>query len=78
MRPPWFPVPLDICKANLACNDFRAGDVLTPRDGRDHPHRQPQPSRRLHRLSRRMGRPCRRLITDTEHVPGELDGMCSA
>ena len=24
MRPPWFPVPLDICRANITCNDFRS------------------------------------------------------
>lgn len=29
MRPPWFPVEPEICKASLAFRDFRSGDVLT-------------------------------------------------
>lgn len=32
MRPPWFPVEPDICKASLGFRDFRSGDVLTPRE----------------------------------------------
>ncbi|TGS85481.1 MBL fold metallo-hydrolase, partial [bacterium M00.F.Ca.ET.177.01.1.1] len=33
MRPPWFPVRLDVCKANLDYRDFVSGDVLAPREG---------------------------------------------
>ncbi|MGN8021580.1 MBL fold metallo-hydrolase [Phyllobacterium sp. 22229] len=33
MRPPWFPVEPDICKASLGFRDFRSGDVLAPREG---------------------------------------------
>ena len=73
MRPPWFPVRLEICKANLDCRDFRAGDVLTPRAGvtvrtgnLNHPggcigYRVEWAGRVV----------C--VITDTEHEPGKLD-----
>lgn len=33
MRPPWFPVEPDICRATLGFRDFHAGDVLTPYEG---------------------------------------------
>ncbi|MBA8879397.1 MBL fold metallo-hydrolase [Phyllobacterium myrsinacearum] len=33
MRPPWFPVEPDICKASLSFRDFRSGDILTPHEG---------------------------------------------
>src|SRR5262245_12278577 len=73
MRPPWFPVPLDICRANITCNDFRAGDVLTPREGvtlrtgnLNHPGNCVG-----YRVEWGGRAAC--LISDTEHVPGVLD-----
>jgi phosphoribosyl 1,2-cyclic phosphodiesterase len=33
MRPPWFPVEPDICRATLGFRDFKAGDVLEPHPG---------------------------------------------
>ena len=33
MRPPWFPVEPEICKACLGFRDFRSGDVLEPFEG---------------------------------------------
>jgi phosphoribosyl 1,2-cyclic phosphodiesterase len=73
MRPPWFPVPLDICRANITCNDFRAGDILTPREGvtlrtgnLNHPGNCVG-----YRVEWAGRSAC--LISDTEHVPGVLD-----
>ena len=73
MRPPWFPVPLDICRANITCHDFRASDVLTPREGvtirtgsLNHPGNC---------IGYRVewGGRAVALISDTEHVHGVLD-----
>lgn len=73
MRPPWFPVRLEICKANLDCKDFVSGDVLRPREGiairtasLNHPggcigYRVEWGGRAI------------AVITDTEHEPGKLD-----
>ncbi len=73
MRPPWFPVRLDICRAQLDCRDFRSGDILRPRPGvtvrtgsLNHPggcigYRVEWGGRAV------------AVITDTEHEPGELD-----
>ena len=33
MMPPLFPVPIEIFKADIAYQDFRAGETLTPRPG---------------------------------------------
>ena len=33
VRPPWFPVELDVCRASISCRDFRSGDVLQPYPG---------------------------------------------
>lgn len=73
MRPPWFPVKYDICKAQLNFRDFRAGDTLEPQDGvtirtagLNHPG-----GCIGYRIEWR-GRSVV-LIYDTEHVPGELD-----
>ncbi|MGA1803196.1 MBL fold metallo-hydrolase [Rhizobium sp. HT1-10] len=33
MRPPWFPVEPDICRATLGFRDFTPGDVLEPHPG---------------------------------------------
>lgn len=73
MKPPWFPVPLEICRANITCNDFRGGDVLTPRKGvvmrtghLNHPGNC---------IGYRVewGGKAVAMISDTEHVEGELD-----
>jgi phosphoribosyl 1,2-cyclic phosphodiesterase len=73
MQPPWFPVMVEDCTANLDCRDFKPGDVLTPRDGivlrtgnLNHPggcvgYRVEWEGRVV----------C--LISDTEHVPDKLD-----
>ncbi len=73
MRPPWFPVPLDICRANIICNDFRAGDVLTPREGvtlRTGPLNHPGNciGYRIEYAGKVVA-----LVSDTEHTPGILD-----
>lgn len=73
MRPPWFPVELAICGANLRFRDFHARDVL-------HPY--PDVTIRTGLLKHPGGAIGYRvewngkvvaLITDTEHVPGQLD-----
>jgi phosphoribosyl 1,2-cyclic phosphodiesterase len=73
MRPPWFPVEPEICKASLAFRDFRSGEVLTPFDAvtirtgsLNHPggcigYRVEFAGRVL------------ALIYDTEHEAGKLD-----
>lgn len=73
MRPPWFPVRLEICRANLDCRDFVSGDILRPRDGvvirtasLNHPggcigYRVEWDGRSV------------AVITDTEHEPNKLD-----
>ncbi len=73
MRPPWFPVRLEICKANLDCKDFVSGDILRPREGiairtasLNHPggcigYRVEWGGRAI------------AVITDTEHEPDKLD-----
>jgi phosphoribosyl 1,2-cyclic phosphodiesterase len=73
MRPPWFPVEPDICRASLDARDFYPGDILRPTPGvllrtgsLNHPGGA---------VGYRVewgGRACA-LITDTEHVPGLLD-----
>jgi ribonuclease Z len=73
MRPPWFPVRLDICRANIIARDFVSGDVLRPR---------PEIEIRTGNLNHPGGCIGYRVeysgrvvavITDTEHVPGKLD-----
>lgn len=73
MRPPWFPVPLDICHANITCHDFRGGDILRPREGvairtghLNHPGNCI--GYRIEWGGRAVA-----LISDTEHVEGVLD-----
>ncbi len=73
MQAPWFPAELDVCKANLDCHDFVAGDVLRPRDGvvikttnLNHPggcigYRVEWGGRAV------------AFVCDTEHEPGKLD-----
>ncbi|WP_438752376.1 MBL fold metallo-hydrolase [Pararhizobium sp. O133] len=73
MRPPWFPVEPDICRASINCRDFRSGDVLVPHDNvavktgsLNHPGGA---------IGYRVewGGRAVALVTDTEHRPGSLD-----
>lgn len=73
MRPPWFPVEPDICRARLSARDFSAGDVLTP-----HPGIRIETSNLVHpggaigyRVEWAGKTVC--FVTDTEHTPGILD-----
>lgn len=78
IRPPWFPVELDACRANLDCRDFVSGDVLRPRKGvairtgsLNHPggcigYRVEWGGRAV------------AVISDTEHEPGKLDAAVLA
>lgn len=73
MRPPWFPARLDVCKANLSCRDFVSGDVLRPRSGVTI-----RTASLLHPggcIGYRVewGGRAVALVTDTEHIPGELE-----
>lgn len=70
---PFFPVPLDIFGADIVYHDFVCGEVLRPRPGitlgtapLNHPNGAT--GYRLEYGGRAM---C--YVTDTEHVPGELD-----
>ena len=39
MRPPYFPVEMTVCKADLISRDFKSGDVIRPVAGCHDPHR---------------------------------------
>nr|WP_237352004.1 MBL fold metallo-hydrolase [Rhizobium sp. ACO-34A] len=73
LRPPYFPVGLEIMKASLTFRDFLPGDILTP---------VPGIVMRTAKLTHPGGAVGYRiewqgkifaLITDTEHIPGVLD-----
>ncbi|MEQ1951956.1 MBL fold metallo-hydrolase [Mesorhizobium sp. CN2-181] len=73
MRAPWFPVSISICQATLATRDFKSGDVLKP---------WPDVTVRTASLNHpggcigyrvEFGGRVVALISDTEHVEGELD-----
>ena len=73
IQPPWFPVKLEICKANLDYRDFVSGDVLRPREGvvvrtGSLTHPGGCIGYRVEWGGRVVA-----LITDTEHEPGKLD-----
>lgn len=73
IQPPWFPVKLDICKANLDYRDFVSGDVLRPREGvvvrtGSLTHPGGCIGYRVEWGGRVVA-----VITDTEHEPGKLD-----
>ncbi|RUW43866.1 MBL fold metallo-hydrolase, partial [Mesorhizobium sp. M1A.F.Ca.ET.072.01.1.1] len=73
MRPPWFPVRLDVCKASLDYRDFVSGDVLRPRQGvvvrtGSLTHPGGCIGYRVEWGGRVVA-----VITDTEHEPGQLD-----
>lgn len=73
MMPPLFPVTLDVFNADIDFCDFRFGDTLDIGDGisietapLNHPDRATG-----YRINYKGKSIC--YITDTEHVPGELD-----
>lgn len=73
IQPPWFPVKLEICKANLDYRDFVSGDVLRPREGivvrtGSLTHPGGCIGYRVEWGGRVVA-----VITDTEHEPGKLD-----
>lgn len=73
MSPPWFPVPLDVCCAQIVTKDFKAGDVLNVHpdlnittDMLNHPGKAI--GYRIDWQGRSLA-----IITDTEHETGKLD-----
>ncbi len=73
IRPPWFPVAPDICRASMSTVDFKAGDVLEP-----FPNLSIKTGALVHpggAIGYRVewGGRSFAMITDTEHTPGELD-----
>ena len=73
VRPPWFPIEIKACRANLSCLDFKAEDVLQPFPGvvirtgsLNHPGGAI--GYRVEWEGRSVA-----LITDTEHEPDILD-----
>ena len=73
MRPPWFPVEPDICRATLSFHDFKAGDVLNPHEGIVvRTARLNHPGGCVGYRIEWAGRVIA-LVYDTEHRPGEID-----
>jgi phosphoribosyl 1,2-cyclic phosphodiesterase len=73
MRPPLFPVPLDIFRAEITFTDFHAGETLALREGiavRTAPLNHPDNSTG-YRVEYGGRSVC--YVTDTEHVPGQPD-----
>jgi phosphoribosyl 1,2-cyclic phosphodiesterase len=73
MRPPLFPVPLDIFRADIGFVDFAAGDTLQPRDGvtvRTAPLNHPDGATG-YRVEYDGRAVC--YVTDTEHDPAKPD-----
>ncbi len=73
MRPPWFPVPPDMCLGCIICHDFVAGDVLEPYPGvtlrtAKLTHPGDVIGYRLDWNGKSVA-----LVTDSEHEPGSLD-----
>jgi phosphoribosyl 1,2-cyclic phosphodiesterase len=73
IRPPWFPIEIDVCRANLRCVDFKSGDVLKPSPGIEIKtgalnHPGGAIGYRVEWADRSVA-----MITDTEHQPGILD-----
>jgi len=73
MRPPWFPVEPDICRAKLGFRDFRAGDTLKPHhDIVIHTAKLNHPGGCIGYRVEWAGRVVA-FVYDTEHVDGTLD-----
>ena len=73
MSPPWFPAPLDICCAQIATSDFRAGDTLSVHsDISIKTGMLNHPGNAIGYRIEFEGRSVA-IITDTEHEPGIYD-----
>ncbi|MBL0373650.1 MBL fold metallo-hydrolase [Rhizobium sp. KVB221] len=73
IRPPWFPIEINACRANLRCRDFKAPDVLEPFPGlRIKTGNLNHPGGAIGYRVEWQGHSAA-LITDTEHLPGVLD-----
>ncbi|MGH6931815.1 MAG: MBL fold metallo-hydrolase [Dongiaceae bacterium] len=73
MAEPLFPVPMDIFTAGTSYRDFRAGETLEPKPGvtiRTAPLNHPN-NATGYRVE--FGGKSICYVTDTEHVPGQLD-----
>ena len=73
MRAPWFPIEISICQRGVVSRDFKSGDVIRP---------WPDITLRTGSLNHpggcigyrvEFGGRAVALISDTEHVEGELD-----
>lgn len=73
ISPPWTPIEIDICKANLIFHDFQAGDILSPLPGIEiRTFRLNHPGGAIgYRLD--WGGKSLALVFDIEHQPGTLD-----
>ncbi len=74
MENPTFPVPLSAMKGVLSFDDFQAGESLHPAAGvviRTAPLNHPNGAT-AYRIDHLGASVC--YVTDTEHVPGQLDG----
>jgi ribonuclease Z len=73
MRPPWFPVAMEVCRACIGTRDFVAGDVLKPQAGVTiRTGSLTHPGGCIgYRIAWGGRVVC--LISDTEHEPGKLD-----
>jgi len=73
IRPPWFPIEIDECRAHLQPRDFKAGDVLEPYRGvKLRTANLNHPGGAIGYRVEWQGRSVA-MITDTEHQPGILD-----
>lgn len=73
IRPPWFPIEVDECRAHLKPRDFKAGEILEPYPGvRLLTGNLNHPGGAIGYRVEWQGRSVA-LITDTEHQPGILD-----
>lgn len=73
IRPPWFPIEIDECRARLHSQDFKPYDVLEPFAGvRLRTGKLNHPGGAVGYRVDWEGRSVA-LITDTEHLPGTLD-----
>jgi phosphoribosyl 1,2-cyclic phosphodiesterase len=73
IRPPWFPIEVKACRANLGCRDFMPRDVLQPHPGVTiRTGMLNHPGGSIGYRVEWQGRVVA-IITDTEHVPGVLD-----
>jgi len=73
IRPPWFPIQIDECRARLKTRDFSPHDVLEPAAGiRVRTGNLNHPGGAVGYRVEWEGRSVA-MITDTEHVPGAFD-----